>query len=39
MLMKDIPTFTYHFIEENGWGASYEIKDGKVVSTETKAVD
>ncbi|MDA9239343.1 hypothetical protein N9P00_02500 [Flavobacteriaceae bacterium] len=39
MLMKDIPTFTYHFIEEFGWGASYEIKDGKVVSTETRGED
>ena len=39
MLMKDIPTFTYHFVEENGWGARYEIKDGKVISSETKAED
>jgi len=33
LLSKDIPSFSYSFEEEQGWGAEYEVEDGEIVNS------
>jgi len=33
LFTKDIPTFSYSYEEEQGWGAEYEIEDGEVANS------
>jgi len=33
LLSKDIPSFSYSFEEEQGWGAEFEIEDGEVANS------
>tara|TARA_B100000768_G_scaffold98073_1_gene91474 strand:- start:122 stop:769 length:648 start_codon:yes stop_codon:yes gene_type:complete len=33
LLSKDIPTFSYSYEEEQGWGAEFEVEDGEIVNS------
>jgi hypothetical protein len=33
MFLNDVPTFNYHYEEEQGWGAEFEIVDGEDIRT------
>ena len=33
LFTKDIPTFSYSYEEEQGWGAEYEVEDGEIVNS------